>query len=45
MRINILLNAIGLVLKYAGIFLLLPVIIAVIFKENSAILPFVCWST
>ena len=41
MRINILLNAIGLVLKYAGIFLLLPVIIAVIFKENSAILPFV----
>ena len=41
MRINILLNAIGLVLKYAGLFFLLPIIVAVVFKEYTAIIPFI----
>ncbi len=41
MRLNYLANAIGLVLTYIGIVILVPVIIAIFYKEYNAIMPFI----
>ncbi len=40
MRFHVVLNSIGIILKYFGILLLLPVIFAIAYKETSHILPF-----
>lgn len=44
MKFNIIFYGIGTVLKYLGILFLLPIICAVCFKENHAILPYVAAS-
>ncbi len=40
MRLNYLANALGLILKYIGLVILIPVIVAVIYKDYSSIYPF-----
>lgn len=40
MRLNYLANAIGLILKYIGFVILVPIIIAVIYKDYVSIFPF-----
>lgn len=40
MRLNYLANALGLILKYIGFVILLPIIVAVIYKDYVSILPF-----
>lgn len=40
MRLNYLANAIGLILKYIGFVILIPIIVAIIYKDYISILPF-----
>ena len=40
MRLNYLANATGLAMKYMGIFIFVPVCVALYYKEFSSILPF-----
>lgn len=40
MRLSYILNALSLVMMYIGVFLLLPIIIAVIYKDTASVLPF-----
>ena len=41
MRLNYLANAIGLVMMYIGLVLLSPVVVALLYKEMTSILPFI----
>ncbi len=40
MRLNYLANAIGMILKYIGFVILIPIIVAIIYKDYISILPF-----
>ena len=40
MRLNYLANAIGLILKYIGLVILAPIVVAIIYKDYVSILPF-----
>ncbi len=40
MRLNYLANAIGLILKYIGLVMLVPIIVALIYKDYGSIFPF-----
>jgi len=40
MRLSYILNALSLVMMYIGVFLLLPIIVALIYKEPSSVFPF-----
>lgn len=40
MRLNYLVNAIGLILKYIGFVILTPIVVAIIYKDYVSILPF-----
>ena len=40
MRLNYIANALGIILKYIGLVILLPIIVAIIYKDYVSILPF-----
>jgi len=40
MRLNYLANAIGLILKYIGLVMLVPILVAIIYKDYNSIYPF-----
>lgn len=41
MRLNVVINTVGIILRYVAIIMLFPVIFAIFYKEYSSILPFV----
>ena len=40
MRLNYLANALGLIFKYIGFVILIPIIVAIFYKDYNSILPF-----
>jgi len=41
MRINVVINTVGIILRYVALVMLFPVIFALVYKEHSAIFPFI----